>query len=191
LRDPGLVQLFLVPFLLMGGFIATYNYLSYRLAAPPFSLPESLSGAIFLVYLFGGPSSAWFGRIGARHGRALWLILSLGLMLAGLGLTASSGIVPTILGITALTCGFFGGHSIASGWVGHRAKVARAQAASLYLFAYYAGSSLFGWAGGFFWSRWGWPGVMGLVTGLILIAMGLAYNLGRGERRESVADAAV
>lgn len=185
LRDPGLVQLFFVPFLLMGAFIATYNYLSYRLAAPPFSLPEALAGAIFLVYLLGGPASAWFGRAGARFGRALWLILALGLMLAGLALTASSEIVVTILGIATLTCGFFGAHSIASGWVGHRAKAARAQAASLYLFAYYTGSSLFGWAGGFFWARWGWPGVMALVTSLILLAMGLAYNLGRGERREA------
>ncbi|MGD0634865.1 MAG: MFS transporter [Beijerinckiaceae bacterium] len=183
-RDPGLIQLFLVPFLLMGAFIATYNYLSYRLIEPPFNLSQSLSGAIFLVYLLGGPASAWFGRLGGRHGRGRWMGLAMALMLAGLALTASANIVVTISGIAAFTCGFFGAHSIASGWVGHRAQVARAQAASIYLFAYYVGSSLFGSLGGLFWSRFGWPGIMALVAVLVLAAMGLAYSLEIREKRE-------
>ncbi|MDR3464267.1 MAG: MFS transporter [Beijerinckiaceae bacterium] len=183
-RDPGLVQLFLVPFLLMGAFVTTYNYLSYRLIEPPFDLSQSLSGAIFLVYLLGGPASAWFGRLGARHGRGRWMGLAMALMLAGSALTASANIVATIVGIAVFTCGFFGAHSIASGWVGRRAQVARAQAASIYLFAYYAGSSLFGSLGGLFWSRFGWPGIMVLVAILILAAMGLAYGLEAGERRD-------
>ncbi len=37
----------------------------------------------------------------------------------------------------ALTCGFFGGHSIASSWVGRRTHIAKARAASLYLFLLY------------------------------------------------------
>ena len=183
-RDPGLIQLFLVPFLLMGAFIATYNYLSYRLIEPPFNLSQSLSGAIFLVYLLGGPASAWFGRLGGRHGRGRWMGIAMALMLAGLALTASANILVTIAGIAAFTCGFFGAHSIASGWVGRRAQVARAQAASIYLFAYYAGSSLFGSLGGLFWSRFGWPGIMALVAVLILAAMGLAYSLEAREQRE-------
>jgi YNFM family putative membrane transporter len=183
-RDPGLVQLFLVPFLLMGGFIATYNYLSFRLIEPPFNLSQTLSGSIFLVYLLGGPASALFGRLGGRYGRGRWLGLALALMLAGLALTASDNIVVTIVGIATFTCGFFGAHSIASGWVGRRAQVARAQAASIYLFAYYMGSSLFGSLGGIFWSRFGWPGIMVLVAVLISTAMGLAYRLGVRERHE-------
>jgi YNFM family putative membrane transporter len=184
-RDPGLIQLFFVPFLLMGAFIATYNYLSYRLIEPPFNLSQALSGAIFLVYLLGGPASAWFGRLGGCYGRGRWMGLAMTLMLAGLALTASANLVVTISGIAVFTCGFFGAHSIASGWVGRRAQVARAQAASIYLFAYYMGSSLFGSLGGLFWSRFGWPGIMALVAVLVLAAMGLAYSLDAREKRET------
>ncbi len=184
LRDPGLVDLFLVPFLIMGGFVTTYNYLSYRLVLPPFNLSQGLSGSIFLVYLLGGPASAWFGRIAGRHGRARMMGAAMVLMLAGLLMTATSDLVLSIVGIAALTCGFFGAHSIASGWVGRRAQTARAQAASLYLFAYYFGSSLFGSLGGIFYQRLGWPGIIGLVAALILLALAVARRLGSREARE-------
>jgi YNFM family putative membrane transporter len=189
-RDPGLVELVLVPFLIMGGFVTTYNYLSYRLVLPPFDLSQGLSGAIFLVYLLGGPASAWFGRIAGRHGRARMMGAAMVLMLAGLLMTATSDLALSIVGIATLTCGFFGAHSIASGWVGRRAETARAQAASLYLFSYYAGSSLFGSLGGIFYERLGWPGIVGLVAVLILLALGLARRLGLREARERRAEAA-
>ena len=148
LRDPVLAKLFLVGFLLMGGFVTTYNYLSYRLIEPPFDLSQAFAGAIFLVYLLGGPASAWFGRLGGRHGRGRMMIAAMALMLAGLVLTAAPSLVLSIAAIAIFTSGFFGAHSIASGWVSRRAETARAAAASLYLFAYYAGSSLFGSLGG-------------------------------------------
>ncbi len=130
--DPGLLALFGVGFLIMGALVATYNYLSYRLLEPPFGLSQAVSGAIFLVYLVGAPASAWFGRLGGRHGRARMMALALGLMLLGLLLTATGSLVVTIAGITVLTCGFFGAHSIASGWVSRRAD-RRARAGRLAL----------------------------------------------------------
>ena len=184
LRDPGLAQLFLVGFVVMGGFVTAYNYLSYRLVEPPFDLSQAFAGTIFLVYLLGGPASAWFGRLGGRHGRARMMVVALLLMLVGLALTATNNLVISIVAIAIFTSGFFGAHSIASGWVSRRAVTARAAAASLYLFAYYAGSSLFGSAGGLFWSRFGWPGILGLVGLLVLVALGLAASLRSTERRE-------
>ena len=50
----------------MGGFVTAYNYLSYRLIEPPFNLSQAFAGFIFLVYLLGGPSSAWSNRTSAR-----------------------------------------------------------------------------------------------------------------------------
>ena len=187
LRDPGLVQLFLVAFLLMGGFVTTYNYLSYRLIEPPFDLSQAFAGSIFLVYLLGGPASAWFGRLGGRLGRGRMMMVAMLLMLAGLVGTATSSLVVSIAAIGILTAGFFGAHSIASGWVSRRAETGRAAAASLYLFAYYGGSSVFGSLGGLFWSRFGWPGILGLVTLLIVLALWIAWRLMGREGRESFA----
>ena len=187
LRDPALAQLFLVGFLLMGGFVTTYNYLSYRLVDPPFDLSQSFAGAIFLVYLLGGPASAWFGRLGGRLGRGRMMMAAMALMLVGLFLTATPSLVISIAAIAILTCGFFGAHSIASGWVSRRAETGRAAAASLYLFAYYAGSSVFGSLGGLFWSRFGWPGILGLVTVLIGAGLWVLWRLMSREGRELAA----
>ena len=188
-RDRVLRRLYLVGFLLMGAFVTAYNYLSYRLLLPPFGLSQALSGAIFLVYLLGGPASAWFGRLSSRrsYGRTMMgrtLMAALLLLLVGLALTAGSSLAVNIAGLAVFTAGFFGAHSIASGWVSERARTARAAAASLYLFAYYLGSSVFGSLGGLFWSRDGWPGVMALVGGLVLLTLAVAASLMRSERRD-------
>ena len=56
LRDPGLLCLFGIGFLMMGAFVTVYNYLGFRLLAAPFDLPAQLVGLIFLGYIAGpGP----------------------------------------------------------------------------------------------------------------------------------------
>lgn len=183
LADPVLLTLYGVGFLLMGSFVTTYNYLSYRLIAPPFDLSQAWAGSIFLTYALGGPFSAWVGRLGSRHGLGRAMIGSLALELVGIGLTGAPDLPVTIAGIAILTCGFFGAHAIASGWVSRRAQSDRAAAASLYLFAYYVGSSVVGSAGGIVYARLGWPGIIGLVAALILVALALARGLMRREVR--------
>src|SRR5271165_3944959 len=44
LADPGLRLLFVLGFLLLGSSVATYNYIGFRLAAPPFSLSQTAIG---------------------------------------------------------------------------------------------------------------------------------------------------
>ena len=50
------------------------------------------------------------------------------------------------------------------------------RASALYVCAYYAGSSLFGWAVGFAWTAASWGAVVGSVTALV--AVGLVAGLG-------------
>ncbi len=189
LGDPGLVLLFATGFLLMGSFVTVYNYASYRLLLPPFDLNQAAAGAVFLVYLVGGPASAWFGRLGGRIGQSPMLLAGLALMLAGIFVTLSNRLFIVVIGLCLLTMGFFGAHAVASGWVSRRAIVARAQAASLYLFAYYVGSSTIGSFGGEFWSNAGWPGIVGLVATLLGVAAIIGFYLRRMEHKERTADA--
>ncbi len=177
LRDPGLRALFAEAFLLMGAFVTLYNYLGYRLTEPPYSLSQTAIGAIFAAYLIGTLSSAWIGELAGRLGRRRVLWAMIAIMLAGVALTLSQHLALILAGIVAVTFGFFGGHSIASSWVGNRAVDAKAQASALYLFCYYLGSSAVGTLGGVFWTRWGWSGVAGLVTILLLAALALALWL--------------
>ncbi|MFV3076200.1 MFS transporter [Niveispirillum fermenti] len=172
--------LFLQGFLLMGAFVTIYNYIGFRLLAPPFDLPQSLIGLIFAAYLLGMGSSAWVGRLVARHGRGPVMAAGVLIMAAGVALTATSLLPLVVAGIGLLTFGFFGAHSIASGWVGALAPVTgKAQASSLYLFSYYMGSSLVGAGGGVIWAAMGWTGLALVVGGLLCLSLLLIRILSR------------
>ncbi|MFP3480800.1 MFS transporter, partial [Burkholderia sp. SIMBA_057] len=79
--------LFLLGFVLMGSFVTLYNYIGYRLLAPPYRLSQAEIGAIFIVYLAGVIASPLSGRMADTFGRARVLIGSLALMALGLALT--------------------------------------------------------------------------------------------------------
>lgn len=179
LSEVGLLALFSEGFLVMGSFVTIYNYIGYRLLAPPYSLSQTAVGTIFTVYLVGIGSSAWLGDLGGRIGRGRLLWVTIAIMLAGVAATFAQPLTTVVAGIALLTFGFFAAHSIVSSWVGLRAHHARAQASSLYLFFYYAGSALAGSAGGFFWTAHGWRGVAGFVTVLLVAALVIALWLTR------------
>jgi YNFM family putative membrane transporter len=146
--DAGLPWLFCLSFLLMGCFVSMYNYIGYRLLAPPYSLRQSAVGALSVLYLLGIVSSVWAGKLADRLGRrnVLWIVM--GLMLGGLLLTLAAPLVLVVGGMGLFTFGFFASHSVASSWVGRRARPPQALASALYLFFYYLGSSVVGWLAG-------------------------------------------
>ncbi|NUU30464.1 MFS transporter [Arthrobacter sp. C9C5] len=166
-RNPRLLAIYVQAFLLMGGFVAVYNYLGFRLSGEPFSLPATLISLIFLAYLSGTVSARWAAGLTLRFGRRNVLVAGTVLMVAGLALTLTQLLVLILAGLLLFTGGFFAAHSIGSGWTGVIASTGRAQAASLYNLAYYLGSSVVGWAGGLLFQSLGW-------TALALAVMGLA-----------------
>ncbi|SIR37486.1 MULTISPECIES: MFS transporter [Acidiphilium] len=177
LADPALRLLYAEGFLIMGGFVTVYNYITFRLLAPPFSLSQTSVGFIFAVYLVGVASSAWMGHLASRFGRARMLPAGIAIELLGALLTLSGSVPVIVLGIALVTFGFFASHSVASSWVGAQARGARAQAAALYLFLYYLGSSVAGSIGGYAWSFAGWGGVVGMIVILLVTGLALARRL--------------
>ncbi|WP_416194839.1 MFS transporter [Pseudomonas sp. AB6] len=178
-RDAGLPWLFLEAFLLMGAFVTLFNYIGYRLLAEPYQMSQSFVGLFSVVYLSGIYSSAKVGALADKLGRrkVLWSVIVL--MLMGVALTMFSPLSMVIFGVLLFTFGFFGAHSVASSWIGRRAIKARGQASSLYLFCYYAGSSIAGTAGGAFWHYAGWNGIGGFIGVLLLVALAVALRLAK------------
>jgi YNFM family putative membrane transporter len=176
-RDEGLPWFFCIGFLLMGCFISVYNYLGFRLLDPQFGLRPSQISVIFSLYLIGIFSSVWMGKLADKFGRrhVLWAVISI--MLAGLLLTLSNILAVIIVGIALLTFGFFGGHSIASSWVGRRAKPPQALASALYLFFYYLGSSVIGSFSGFMWETGGWSGVVAVLAACLGLSLFVSIRL--------------
>jgi len=167
LRNAKLLALYAIGFLIMGAFVSAYNYATYHLLAPPYSVSQTAVGLVFLVYPFGIFSSAWIGARADRAGRRKMLMLMFALMFAGILLTLLRPLICVIVGIAVVTFGFFGGHSVASSWIGVRATHAKAQAAALYLFCYYMGASVGGSVGGIFWDMARWPGVAAYIAVLL------------------------
>ena len=157
-RDAGLPLLFLEAFVLMGAFVTLFNYIGYRLLAEPYHMDQAFVGLLSVVYLSGIYSSAKIGSLADKLGRRKVLWSTIVLMLAGLALTMFTPLPLVIIGMLIFTFGFFGAHSVASSWIGRRATKAKGQASSLYLFSYYAGSSIAGTAGG---CSGTWAGGMG------------------------------
>ena len=178
-RDAGLPLLFLEAFVLMGAFVTLFNYIGYRLLAEPYHLDQAYVGMLSVVYLSGIYSSAKVGALADKFGRRKMLWGTIALMLAGLALTMVTPLPLVILGMLIFTFGFFAAHSVASSWIGRRALKAKGQASSLYLFSYYAGSSIAGTAGGMAWHLGGWNGVGLFIAGLLAVALGVAVKLAK------------
>ncbi|HTG80746.1 MAG TPA: MFS transporter [Geobacteraceae bacterium] len=191
LREPALLCLFGIIFLATGAFVTLYNYVTFRLIAPPYNLSQMQVSWIFLAYLLGSCSSTLAGHLVHRFGRGVILWLALSIMILGTAATLATGITGQVAGIALYTCGFFGAHSVASSWVSSKAQTAKAQASSLYLFFYYLGSSISGTIGGVFWTRWGWKGVAGLIALLLLAALLLVVRLVTLAREEALPETAV
>ncbi|MBF6467168.1 MFS transporter [Nocardia beijingensis] len=182
MRHRGLLALFGLAFVLMGGFVSMYNYLGYRLTSAPFGLPEAQAGLVFVLYLAGTAASAAAGRSTDRLGRPGVLAMSLVVMTIGLMTTIPDHIGTVVLGVLLFTAGFFGAHTAASAWVGAMAQGDRGAASSLYLFAYYLGSALVGGAAGIPYVRTGWLGLVCGIGLLLVIAALLLWVSHRAHR---------
>jgi len=174
LRDRIILALVAEAFLILGTLVTVYNYTAFRLVAPPYSLSQSIVGSVFGLYLLGFFSSSLIGMLSHRFTRPNLLRASLATMLVGVAITAAHPLAAVITGIGLVTIGFFGAQSVASSWVGLRARNAKAQASALYLFFYYMGSSIAGSFGGFFWTAHGWNGVAAFLSVLLIVALGIA-----------------
>lgn len=67
-------------FLLMGAFVAVYNYLGFHLSDAPFALAPGAVTLLFLAYLSGTVSSPRAGILAVRRGRFVVLLGSVGIM---------------------------------------------------------------------------------------------------------------
>lgn len=179
LRNSNLLYLFLIAFLLMGGYVAVLNYIGYPLTHAPYHVSQTAVGFLFVVNLVGTWSSIWFGKLADRYQRKRVITAAMVIFIVGILLTLSGILFVKIVGIAAIAFGFFAGHSVASGWVGLMAgKDSKTNASSFYLVFYYAGSSLVGWLGGITLDRFGWNGLVALICTLLFISVVISMQVG-------------
>lgn len=170
LSRPGVLVILLQGFLLMGGFVAMYNYLAFRLENSPYFFSSTLVSLLFFAYLAGTFTSRGVWTLTKRRTTTAVLIGSIVVTIVGALITLSSNILVILVGLVVMTGGFFAAHSIASGSLVNRATVGRSQAASMYNLFYYAGSTALGWLGGVAYMWFGWVGTVWMVAAMATIS---------------------
>ena len=101
----------------MGAFVTIFNAMGFRLTGAPFRLSAGAAGLVFLVYPVGSLSSALAGRMAGRFSRRAVVAASCLLAAAGVLVTLPGSLPAIVAGLAVMTAGFFGVHSVVSGWV--------------------------------------------------------------------------
>lgn len=179
MANPGIALLAIAGFVMLGAYMALFNYIGFRLQAAPFGWSQAAAGLVFLVYPIGSLGSAHMGALAARFGRGRMLMATLAITMAGLAVMTPDSFLAIALGLSIMTYGFFGAHSICSGWAPALAARDKAQASSLYLLLYYIGGGIAGSAGGLFWQAHGWTGVALFAGGLYAVTLAIAFAMTR------------
>lgn len=180
LSKPVLLAQYTVALLAMGSFVALYNAAGFRLTGQPLNLSPAIASLVFLAYASGSVSSAAAGRLVARVGRRRALVGALLLTAAGAALTLPDSLPMVIAGFLVLTCAFFAAHAVANGWAAADApEDARGQVGGTYTATYYLGSSVGGAAGAWVYGHAGWPWLIAVVAGWLLLAV-VAVGAGTG-----------
>ncbi|XVX19905.1 MFS transporter [Actinomycetota bacterium] len=178
--DPALLALYGIGFCSMGAFVGSYNAAGFRLTRTH-GLSIAVASLVFSAYALGSVSSAAAGRAADRRGARAVVPVAIALAMAGVAVTLLPSLAGLVVGLCVLTVGFFACHAVVSSWVAARAAATgpgASQAGSLYLFAYYLGSSVAGSGVGAMWSH-GWAAVAALTGALLLGALLLALLLRR------------
>jgi predicted MFS family arabinose efflux permease len=174
-RNPQLLATYAVGFNVLLTIVATFTYVNFYLADPPFRLgPGSLS-SIFAVYLIGAAITPGAGRLIDRVGYRRAVIAAVGVSGAGALITLIPAVPMVIAGLALLATGVFACQAAASSQVGRAAGQARSSAAGLYLALYYFGGAVGSVVPGVVWTRLGWPGCVAFVLAMQGLMAWIAY----------------
>ena len=163
-----LLATFAVGFGVLFNFIATFTYVNFVLAAPPYNLSPSYLGSIFVVYLLGTATAPLTGRAVSRFGRRLFVIGAIAVWAGGILLTLVPSLPAIIVGLAlAAACGMVCQASSTS-YVATTAKgTGVSSAVGLYVTAFYTGGSVGAFLPGLFWGMGGWPGTVAMVAAML------------------------
>ena len=187
LRNPQLVATYAVGFGTLFNFIATFTYINFVLAAPPFSFSATMLGTVFLVYLLGAAVTPMTGRFIHRFGQRPFMIGNCAVWLCGILLTLIPSLTAIIAGLAVCAvCGLIS-QAISTGYVTLTAKEGRSSAVGLYVTIFYIGGSFGAFLTGLAWEKAGWPACVALVCAMIAVIAAVVAAMWRGKPTASAA----
>ncbi|MEW9577358.1 MFS transporter [Bacillus toyonensis] len=187
LKNKKLFYMYVIGFLILGAYVALFNYIGFPLSKSPYNLSQTAISFLFIFQLCGSWGAYFSGKLTEKYSRVHLMFGAITLSLIGSILIISSNIFILILGLILFVCGTFAGHSVTSGWIGTISSPdLKVYSSSIYLFFYYTGSTLIGWFGGIFLSLFGWIGVILMICGLLMITVCLVVLISRSLSLETI-----
>jgi MFS transporter, YNFM family, putative membrane transport protein len=168
LRNPQLLATYAIGFGTLFTFVALFTYVNFLLAAPPFNLPATLLGAIFVTYLAGAVVVLGLGRAIARFGRRPLVTGAVALWSCGALLTLVPSLPVIIVGLAVAASGGFIVQATSTAYVALTAESGRTSAIGFYAASYYVGGSVGAVLPGLTWSAGGWPACVAMVLAMQL-----------------------
>jgi YNFM family putative membrane transporter len=163
-RNRQLLATYAIGFCILCAQIATFTYVTFHLAAPPFGLSTAALGWIFVTYLLGAVvtpvAGAWIDRYGLRTA----FIVAAGLGIGSVALTLAPSLTVILAGLALFGTSVFITQAVASSHVAVNAAEGRGLAIGLYATCYYVGGSVGSAVPAFFWSGGGWPACVAFVV---------------------------
>ncbi len=163
LRDPRLLATFAAGFGVLFTLLATFTYVTFHLAGPPFRLGPLALGSLFCTYLFGAAVTPPCGRAIDRFGHRAAMRLAMAIGVAGMLLTLAPNLWLVVAGLALCCSGVFVAQATTTSYIGVAVGEGKALAVGLYVTCYYVGGGVGAELPGFLWRWGGWPACVGLV----------------------------
>lgn len=175
ITNRALTPFYLTGSLMIGVFVSLYNYMGFYLIQEPFNFPPSYIHYIYLMYTFGIFGSLATAGLTHRFNHFQVVKAMIPISAAGLFLLYIPHFGVVTVGLALFTFNFFVVHVICNRIVGDFNLAKRSVTISIYLLAYYLGSSFWGSATGLILDTLGWQY---FIAGLILLLL-ITYLIAR------------
>jgi YNFM family putative membrane transporter len=187
LKSPQLLGSFIVGMNILFTLVALFTYVTFHLAAAPFSLGIHALSWLFAVYLFGAVITPHTGKMIDRVGFHRALIGAVLVSVLGNFLTLISSLPVILLGLAISSAALFVCQSATTTSLRTYAVTGTSSAAGLYVSFYYLGGCLGGFLPSLVWQSGGWPMCIALISGFQLLSVLLSLKLWHFEQRPAVA----
>jgi MFS transporter, YNFM family, putative membrane transport protein len=175
LRNARLLTTYFVGFNVLFTLVGVFTYITFYLAAPPFSLSTAKLSLLFVVYLVGLVATPLAGALLPRVGLRAGITGSILLSLAGVLLTLVHSLALVVAGLALCCTGVFISQSCATSFLREAAsESSRASAVGMYVACYYIGGTVAGVAPSLVWKLGGWTACAALVIAIDLVSVAVA-----------------
>jgi len=157
LRNPRLLATFAVGFGVLFTLIATFSYVTFHLAGPPYRLGPLAMGFLFCTYLFGAAVTPPCGHIIDRYGHRVAMTLAMAAGIAGMLLTLLPSLSMVVVGLSLCCSAVFVAQAASTSFIGLATESNKALAVGIYATCYYVGGSIGAELPGLLWRWGGWP----------------------------------